>query len=68
VLTFGLMKRPILDTFVRISKATRSRLNAHCKARNLEQGRFADGAIRLAIDMDLKKAGPVTSRRSTAKA
>jgi hypothetical protein len=49
VLPSGAMRSKILDTFVRISKGTRAKLNAHCVRHNLQQGHFADTAILAAI-------------------
>lgn len=43
------MSTKLLDTFVRISKGTRAKLNSHCRKNNLQQGRFADTAILAAI-------------------
>jgi hypothetical protein len=56
------MRNKILDTFVRISKGTRSKLNAHCTRHNLQQGRFADSAILAAIDNGDK---PTTKTKAT---
>jgi len=59
VLPSAPMRTKILDTFVRISKGTRSKLNAHCTRNNLQQGRFADSAILAAIGE--KPAAPAKS-------
>jgi hypothetical protein len=68
------MSTKLLDTFVRISKSTRARLNAHCKKNNLQQGRFADAAIlaacgqtAAAVSLMAGSNGHAAPRRKAAK-
>lgn len=67
VLPSAAMRTKILDTFVRISKGTRSKLNSHCTKNNLQQGRFADAAILSAIDAAPAPAKTNGTKRTAGK-